>query len=94
MNRFTPGNAIELLRGGAEYFPALIAAMRDARGEIWIETYIIADDDAGRAIAAALVEAAQRGVTARLLVDGWGAKHYLTRKLEKMLVDGGVKLLL
>jgi cardiolipin synthase len=93
MNRFTPGNAIELLRGGAEYFPALVAAMREARAEIWIETYIFADDDAGRAIAAALVEAAQRGVTARVLVDGWGAKHYLTAKLEKTLADGGVKLL-
>ena len=93
MNRFTPGNAIGLLRGGTEYFPALIAAIRDARAEVWIETYIFADDEAGRAIAAALVDAAQRGVTARVLVDGWGAKHYLTRNLESSLVDGGVKLL-
>jgi cardiolipin synthase len=39
------------------------------------------------------VRAAQRGVTVRVLVDGWGAKHYLTRRLERRLRDGGVNLL-
>ncbi len=37
--------------------------------------------------------AARRGVTVRVLVDGWGARHYLTRALEQRLVDGGVDLL-
>ena len=37
--------------------------------------------------------AAQRGVSVRVLVDGWGARHYLTRPLEQRLVDGGVDLL-
>ena len=93
MNRFTPGNAIELLRSGAEYFPALIAAIDGARHVIWIETYIFADDEAGRAVADALVRAAARGVTVRVLVDGWGAKHYLTASLEGLLATGGVQLL-
>ncbi len=61
--RFTPGNAIELLRSGAEFFPALIDGDRRARErEVWLETYIFADDASGRAIADALVRAAQRGV--------------------------------
>jgi cardiolipin synthase len=93
MNRFTPGNAVELLRGGAEYFPALIRAIDAAKHEIWIETYIFADDESGRAIASALGAAAARGVVARVLVDGWGARHYLTPALERILVDGGVRLL-
>jgi cardiolipin synthase len=93
MIRFTPGNRIELLRSGGEYFPALTAAIDSAAQEIWLETYIFADDGAGKAIAAALVRAAQRGVTVRVLVDGWGAKHYLTRRLERFLHDGGVRLL-
>lgn len=93
MNRFTPGNALRLLRNGAEYFPALVEAVRGARDEVWIETYIFADDPAGRAVAEALVEAARRGVKVRVLVDGWGAKHYLTPALERCLGDGDVRLL-
>lgn len=94
MNRFTPGHAIELLKGGVEYFPALIRAVDAAKRDVWIETYIFADDEAGRTIAEALARAAARGVTVRVLVDGWGARHYLTRAMEKRLADGGVKLLL
>ena len=94
MNRFTPGHSIELLRGGVEYFPALLCAIDAAKSEVWIETYIFADDDAGRAIADSLVHAASRGVTVRVLVDGWGARHYLTRAMERRLSEGKVKLLL
>ena len=93
MNRFTQGNSIELLRSGGEFFPALTAAVDAAQREVWIETYIFADDDVGRAIAGTLVRAAQRGIVVRVLVDGWGAKSYLTRRLERTLRDGGVRLL-
>ena len=93
MNRFIPGNRITLLRSGAEFFPALIAAIDTAKSEVSLETYLYADDASGRAVAASLVRAAQRGVKVRLLVDGWGARHFLTRSLEATLVDGGVTLL-
>ncbi|MBA3505860.1 MAG: cardiolipin synthase ClsB [Betaproteobacteria bacterium] len=93
MNRFTPGNHIELLRSGAEFFPALAHAIDGAEREVWLETYLIADDSAGRAIAGALVRAAGRGVAVRVLVDGWGARHYLTPRLQKTLTDGGVQLM-
>ncbi len=93
MFRFTPGNAIDLLRSGGEFFPALIAAVDGAQREVWIETYIFADDAVGVAVAEALVRAVRRGVTVRLLVDGWGAKHYLTKRLEKTMREGGVRLL-
>ena len=58
MNRFTPGHAITLLKGGNEYFPALVRAVDGARSEVWLETYIFADDPAGRLVADALVRAA------------------------------------
>ena len=48
MNRYTAGNAVTLLRSGAEYFPALLAAIEGAEREIWLETYIFAEDDTGR----------------------------------------------
>jgi cardiolipin synthase len=39
------------------------------------------------------VRAAGRGVEVRVLVDGWGAKLYLTRRLERALREGGVQLM-
>ncbi len=93
MEQFTTGNRIELLRNGAEFFPALIDAIDAAGTEVWLETYIFADDASGRAVAAAMVRAAQRGVTVRVLVDGWGASLYLTPSLASMLAAGGVRLM-
>jgi cardiolipin synthase len=91
--RFTPGNRLGLLRSGREYFPALISAIETAQREVWLECYIFADDPAGRAVADALVRAARRGVLVRVLVDGWGARHYLTPPLEQLLVAGGVDVM-
>ena len=93
MNRFTAGNRIALLRSGGEFFPAIVGAIERAEREVWLETYIFADDDAGRIVAAALCRAARRGAKVRILVDGWGARHYLTRALEAELVSAGVALL-
>jgi len=93
LNRFLPGNRVLLLRNGGEYFPALVDEIDGAEREVWLETYIYADDDVGRIVTAALVRAAQRGISVRVLVDGWGARHYLTAALEGDLRRGGVSLL-
>ena len=93
MEQFTTGNRIELLRNGAEFFPALTRAIDAAELEVWLETYIFADDASGREVAAAMVRAAQRGVPVRVLVDGWGASLYLTPSLAKLLAAGGVRLM-
>ena len=93
MNRYIPGNRIALLRSGPGFFPALLEAIDGAVREIWLETYIYADDETGRRVSAALIRAVRRGVLVRVMVDGWGARHYLTRRLERDLVQGGVQLL-
>jgi cardiolipin synthase len=93
VERFSNGNKVELLRNGAEFFPSLRAAIDAAQQEVWLETYIFADDAAGRAIGEAMVRAAQRGVAVRVLVDGWGARQYLTRSLADKLAGGGVRLM-
>jgi len=92
-DRYRPGNRIRLLRNGAEYFAALERAIDAAEHEVWLESYIFADDAAGRRVAAALARAAGRGVKVRVMVDGWGAKFYLTSSLERFLRDAGVELL-
>ena len=93
MDRFLAGNRVVLLRNGAEYFPALERAVDSAREEVWLESYIFADDATGRRIAEALARAARRGVKVRVMVDGWGAKFYLTSALESLMREAGVELL-
>jgi cardiolipin synthase len=93
MDRFIAGNRVALLRSGVEYFPALERAIDSAQQEIWLETYIFADDATGRRIAEALARAAQRGVKVRVMVDGWGAKYYLSSALERFMREAGIELL-
>jgi cardiolipin synthase A/B len=93
VNRYKPGNKLTLLRNGVEYFPALEGAIDAAQREVWFETYIFADDPSARRIAAALGRAAGRGVKVRVLVDGWGAKFYLTASIAKAMTDAGVDLM-
>jgi len=88
---FLPGNRIALLETGAQFFPALEAAIGAARCEIHLETYIFAADPTGRQIAAALVAAARRGVVVRVLVDGFGAREFHDG-LGRQLVDAGIEL--
>ena len=89
---FLAGNRIELLRNGSQYFPALLAAIDGARHEIHLESYIFADDDTGRAVAAALAAAARRGVATRVMVDGFGAPDFMAR-LGRGLAGQGVEVM-
>src|SRR3954462_5873787 len=50
------GNAVRLLRNGAEVFPAWLAAIAAAQVRISLEMYIFSDDAIGRRFAEALAE--------------------------------------
>jgi len=71
---FLGGNKLQLLTNGGAYFPALEQAIDAAQSEIYLETYIFADDNTGRRIGGALARAAARGVSVHVLVDGFGSK--------------------
>jgi cardiolipin synthase len=92
MTEFVQGNRLTLLESGRDYFPALEAACDAAVAEIHLETYLFADDVAGRRIAAALMRAARRGVATHLLYDGFGSKR-VSDTLVQALKDAGVKVL-
>jgi len=77
--RYVDGNRITLLRNGEQYFPSLAAALDGARQEIFLETYLYADDETGSLITDALARAAARGVSVRLLIDGFGAGDFAPR---------------
>ncbi|HKO87903.1 MAG TPA: cardiolipin synthase ClsB [Burkholderiales bacterium] len=90
---YLPGNKLTLLRDGAEFFPALEAAIDSARVLVHLETYIFAEDASGRRIAQALISAARRGVTVRIIVDAFGCKKFLF-ELREQLMAAGVEVLL
>jgi cardiolipin synthase len=89
---FLPGNRIRLLETGSGYFPALLSAIDGATLEIYLESYIFADDATGRAVAEALARAARRGVSVHVLVDGFGARGFPDIYGEA-LVAAGVEIL-
>jgi cardiolipin synthase len=68
------GNAVRLLRNGAETFPAWLEAIEAARVRISLEMYIFSDDAIGRKFADALIAAARRGVEVRLIYDFVGCR--------------------
>ena len=61
-----------LLQGSRELFPALVAAMAQAREEILFETYIFDFHGDSLTVAEALAAAAERGVQVRVVLDGVG----------------------
>jgi cardiolipin synthase len=91
---YVPGNRLTLLRNGTEYFPALEAALDAAETEVFLETYIFADDATGKRIAAALARAAARGVAVHVLIDGFGSNGYHTPELLGLLHEAGVRALI
>jgi len=88
MSVFTTGNFITLLRSGEEYFPALEAAIHQARYEIYIETYIYQMDEIGLKITDALINAVNRGVAVYLLLDGFGCKDLAKSHIKKLNAAG------
>lgn len=72
---------------GESYFASLLQDIAQATSSIDLECYIFQRDHLGKRVAQALMQAAQRGVTVRVLVDGAGSPLWTTsfaRQLEKV----------
>jgi len=68
-------NHIRMLAGGDQAYPAMIAAIDEARETIGLQTYIFDDDPEGRKFVEALARAQARGVEIRVLIDSIGSKY-------------------
>lgn len=73
--RLQGGHRAALLRGGAQLFPAMQAAIAQAQHEVWIASYIVHTDAASQSLLECLMRAARQGVRVRLVVDGFGSRH-------------------
>jgi cardiolipin synthase len=69
------GNAVQVLHNGDEAYPAMLAAIDEARSSVALCSYIFGDDAAGRPFVDALARAVQRGVEVRVLIDGVGVRY-------------------
>ncbi len=72
-DRFHGAVAAEVYFDGQRAFDGMLRAVDGAREEVLLESYIFKDDPTGRRFQAALLEAARRGVTVRVLADGIGS---------------------
>ncbi len=82
-------NSVEVLRDATENYPAWLAAIAAAKSWVHFETYILADDAAGRLFLDALTERAKAGVRVRLLYDWLGTLRTSGSRLWRPLIKAG-----
>jgi cardiolipin synthase len=88
-NELLIGNRVEILDSGDETYPAMIEAIVLARQCIVLQSYIFDQDAIGVKIAQALIDAHNRGVQVRVLIDAVGAK-YSSPPITRLLKASGV----
>ena len=88
---FSAGNALTLLQGSREFFPALVRAMDEAKRSIYFETYIFNITATGVQVAEALLRAAERGVAVHVVVDGFGTGAF-NNEWQQRFDTAGVKV--
>ena len=70
-----PGNRVDVELDNIQARRWLLEAIGAARDRVHLQTYMMADDDIGRLVENALVQAGARGVTVRVLVDSLHGMH-------------------
>lgn len=68
----SPNNRVLPLHNGEEAYPVMLDAIRRAKVSVWMTTYIFDTDAKGLEFIDALVDAKDRGVDVRVIIDGVG----------------------
>jgi cardiolipin synthase len=85
------GNTVTTLVNGADIFPAMLKAIREARTSINFETYVYWSGAVGATFAEALAERARSGVKVHVLIDAVGGNKMDPVYVETMR-EAGVEL--
>ncbi|MDB6001483.1 MAG: cardiolipin synthase [Rhizobacter sp.] len=88
--RWTEGNRFTLLENGEEFFPRVFECIAAAEHEVVLETFILFEDKVGKALHAALLTAARKGVRIDVTVDGYGSPD-LSKAFISELTEAGVR---
>lgn len=65
---------------GDEYFENFFQAIQAAERSVWLETYILRDDEIGKRLLELLSQAGARGVDVRLHIDAFGSQDWIARR--------------
>ncbi|MGH9144021.1 MAG: phospholipase D-like domain-containing protein [Vicinamibacterales bacterium] len=87
-----PGNAVSILKDGAENYAAWLEAIATATRVIHFETYIIHGDEVGLQFAQTLAQQARRGVRVRCLCDWFGSLHVGAGRIWSLLIKAGAEV--
>ena len=82
------GNTVGLLLNGDQIFPAKLAAIRSARSTINYAEYFFAEGSVGQDVAEGLAERCRAGVSANILLDGFGTLSMPAEHIELMREAG------
>lgn len=83
-----PGNLVTPLINGDAAFPRMLAEIDSARHSISLQSYIFDSDEVGSAFCDALIRAARRGVSVRVLIDDVGARYSRPSILQRLHRSG------
>ncbi len=70
---FISGHSVRLVHGGESYFSTLLKLIDECASTLHLQVYIFDLDETGNRVLHALLQAAQRGVSVYLVVDGFGS---------------------
>ena len=86
-----PGNSVEPLVDGDQAYPAMIESINNAQHSVALLSYIFDSDRSGDEFLEALVNAQNRGVAVRVLIDDVGSK-YSKPNMVPRLEEAGLKV--
>lgn len=72
LEEYVPGNRLTLYVRGRELYPAMAAAIEEAKDTVHLETYIFGSDRVGTLFIDLLAQKARQGVRVRLIYDSVG----------------------
>ena len=84
------GDTLRLADRAEDGLQETLELIAGAERSLRILYYIYVDDDAGARVRQALIDAAQRGVLVKLIVDGLGSEHAENRRFFEPLKQAGV----
>jgi cardiolipin synthase len=90
-HRLTSNDSYVVHTNGDHAFPAMLAAIKQAKERIALETYIYEKGEVGTQFSDALEAAAKRGVTVRVVLDSVGSKK-MSDEDQKRLEDAGAEI--
>ncbi len=87
-----PGNALELIEAAEIFFHRLINDIRTAVSSCYLEFYILNEGGLVDDLIDSLIEARQRGVVCRVLIDSIGSKQFLRSQTAIRMRQAGIDL--